>query len=58
MGQGQRPVFSGTAGMGLVRRDDAHAIVFATMLRWAEWAGVGAMTTHGHGVVEVLTCEG
>lgn len=50
-----RPVFIGQADLGVLSRDPVVRAVFGTMLRWAEWSGAGALTTHGLGVVELLT---
>ena len=51
----QRPAFVGEAEVATIDRDPAVRAVFGTMLRWAEWSGAGALTTHGLGVVELLS---
>ena len=58
VGQGSRPVFTGTIRVGLVGSSSEHALLLGALLRWAECAGVGALTTHGLGVVEVRTGPG
>ncbi|HEY6424083.1 MAG TPA: CRISPR system precrRNA processing endoribonuclease RAMP protein Cas6, partial [Pseudonocardiaceae bacterium] len=46
--------FVGAARLALTKTsDDVTAQVFAALIRFAEFAGVGAQTTHGFGAVRL-----